>query len=70
MKTIEIKFELGDLVTHFTGITGMVTAIFHRSGRNSYEFSFLKDDSPSCIAVEEHEIHISPHGSLGFKRKE
>lgn len=68
MAMIETKFSIGDLVKHFTGIPGMVTAIFHRSGKNSYEFSFLHEDKPTCVNAEEYELYSTPCDSLGFKK--
>jgi hypothetical protein len=69
MPTIQTEFAIGALVTHFTGVIGMVTAIFHRSGKNTYEFSFLKDDTPTCITAEECELCMRDNDSLGFKKK-
>lgn len=69
MATIETKFSIGDSVTHFTGIPGMVIAIFHRGGENTYEFSFLKDDAPSCVNAQECELYPDSDHNMGFKRK-
>lgn len=69
MATIKVKFSIGDLVEHFTGTTGMITAIFHRSGKNSYEFSYFDGDKLSCVNMEECEICANSYNSLGFKRK-
>lgn len=69
MATIKTKFSIGDLVKHFTGVPGMVTAIFHRSGKNTYEMSYLDENKPAYAQVEECEIYISSCDSLGFKRK-
>ena len=70
MATIKTKFSEGETIEHFTGIRGMVTAIFHRSGKNSYEMSYLDDSKPTCTNVQECEISAcdNNHGNLGFKR--
>lgn len=68
MPTIKTKFAVGDLVKHFTGVPGMITAIFIRSGI-SYEMIFLQDDKPSCIDVEECELFADTENNMGFKRK-
>jgi hypothetical protein len=69
MSTIETKFSIGELVKHFTGVPGMITAIFHRSGKNSYEMSYLEGDKPTCVSVEEYEICTDSDYTMGFKRK-
>ena len=70
MTTIYSRFALGENVVHFTGTHGMITAIFHRAGRNSYEMSFCDNDGiPACRSVEECELDISKNGSLGFEKK-
>lgn len=69
MKMIETTYSIGDKVEHFTGIIGMITAIFHRSGRNSYEMSYSDDGKPCCVSVEECEISIWEKTSLGFNNK-
>ena len=66
MATIETKFSIGDLVKHFTGVSGMITAIFIRSGV-SYELCFCENDKPSCVCVEECEIFATNEHGLGFK---
>ena len=70
MKTIEVKFGIGDKVTHFTGVYGMVTAIFHRGGRNEYEMAYLNSDGdPEKILAAECELEVSNNGSIGFEKK-
>ena len=68
MVTIETKYSIGDKVEHFTGVLGMITAIFHRSGKNSYEMSYFDDGSLSYVAVEECEISVFKADCIGFKR--
>ena len=69
-KTITTRFGIGDNVRHFTSVQGKVTAIFHRGGRNAYEFSYLKDGSePVCCNCEECELEELPDGEamIGFR---
>lgn len=68
MGVIETKFSIGDEINHFTGVSGMVTAIFHRSGMNCYEMTFLDDGKPACINVHECEISTKEKSGLGFKK--
>lgn len=69
MASIDVEFSVGDLVIHFTGIPGMITAIYHRAGKNSYEMSYLQDDKPLCVNVDVCELHISSENGMGFKKK-
>jgi len=69
MATIEIKFECGDRVEHFTGICGMITAIFHRANKNSYEMVYLVDGKPTCVAVDECELSEVNQQGMGFTKK-
>ena len=71
-RTIKVKHGIGDDVRHFTGVNGKVTAIFHRGGRNSYEFSYLKDGTePTCCNCEECELEEVSDGDavVGFRNK-
>lgn len=70
MPTIETKFAVGGLVKHFTGVPGMVTAIFHRAGKNMYEFSFLHDDKPTCVNAEDCELFADTESNMGFRSKD
>lgn len=67
MATIETKFTVGDTVNHFTGVPGMITAVFYRGGESTYEMSFLHDDKPICINAQECELCIDSENSMGFK---
>lgn len=67
--TIEVKFAIGQDVEHFTGIRGKITAIFHRSGRNAYEMSYLKGDTLDNTSCEECELTALPsNGGVGFRK--
>ena len=67
MKIIETKFVVGDLVNHFTGVPGMITAVFHRGGDCTYEMTFLQDDKPTCINAQNCELCLASESSMGFK---
>ena len=69
MASINTKHGLGDRVRHFTGIHGMVTAVFIRSGGCAYEFSYLDKDTPTSVNVEECELSIQEDNPLGFRKE-
>lgn len=64
---IETKFSMGDKVTHFTGIEGMIVAIIHRD-KNTYEMSYCHDGELISRIVEECEISVRDNGTIGFKK--
>lgn len=65
---IETKYSMGDKVKHFTGIEGMIVAIFHR-GKNTYEMSYCHDGELMSRIVEECEISLTINGPIGFKKE-
>ena len=67
--TIEVKFAIGQDVEHFTGIRGMITAIIHRGGRNSYEISYLEGEKLTCVTCEECELSACSTGTIGFGKQ-
>ncbi len=69
MIQIEFRFEIGQKVVHFTGVHGTVTAMYHRSGRNSYEMSLCDSDGILITKnVEECELFAHDSSSLGFEK--
>jgi len=66
MARISIKYPCGTTVTHFTGVEGKVTAVTNRGKYNVYEMSYLKDDNPVSVVVEEFELEISEKTKVGF----
>lgn len=69
MATIETKFDVGDLVKHFTGVYGMITAIFYRGSESTYEMTFLHNDKPSCINAQNCELCLDVENNMGFGSK-
>ena len=61
---MDIK-KIGDKVTHFTGIEGMITAIFYRV-QNTYEFTYCNDGEIVSRVVEECEISLVKTDKVGF----
>jgi len=66
---IKMKYKVGDKVTHFTGINGMITKVFMDT--NNYWFVYLKDNGELCrIEVDECEIgEYTEDNKIGFRRK-
>jgi hypothetical protein len=70
MNQITVKYAIGESVTHFTGVRGMVTAIFIRDKHTAYELAFADENGlPKVVAVEECELTNNENGSLGFRKK-
>ena len=65
----KMKYKVGDKVTHFTGINGMITKVF--IDNNNYWFVYLKDNGELCrIEVDECEIDgYTEDNKMGFSRK-
>ena len=64
-----MKYKVGDRVTHFTGICGMITKVLMDT--NSYWFVYLKDDI-ELMRIEIDECEIDEHtedNKLGFCKK-
>ena len=60
-----MKYKVGDEVTHFTGINGMVTKVLHDT--NTYWFVYLKDNGElDRIDIEECEISLEENRKIGF----
>ncbi len=67
MATIQTtKFGVGDLVEAL-GISGIITAVFIRSGV-SYEFSYVKDGAPCSCSCEECELTLKSKNQIGFRK--
>ena len=64
-----MKYKVGDRVTHFTGICGMITKVLMDT--NSYWFVYLKDDI-ELMRIEIDGCEIDEHtedNKLGFCKK-
>ena len=65
---IESKFGISEKVTHFSGVKGMITAIFIRGDNRAYEFSYVESDGMLARAnMQECELAKPNGNSLGFK---
>lgn len=64
-----MKYKIGDKVTHFTGINGMITGVFLDT--NQYEFTYLDNNSDiKTIRLVECEIDgYMEDNNFGFNRK-
>jgi hypothetical protein len=62
------KFGIGDDVEHFTGIHGMVTAIFIRGNSRAYEMSYQSDGNPTSCTCEECELDKLKIKRIGFEK--
>lgn len=63
-----MKYKVGDKITHFTGIHGMITKVFIDT--SSYWFVYLKENG-ELVRVEIDECEIEGHtedNKIGFSK--
>jgi len=61
-----MKYKVGDKITHFTGINGMITKVLLDT--NTYWFVYVKDGGELCrIEIDECEIEgYTEENKIGF----
>ena len=70
MALINVEHNIGDKVTHFTGVEGMITAVRFTGLGVQYEMSYYSGSSdPACIHVNPCEIKSSGNNPFGFASK-
>jgi hypothetical protein len=66
---IDTHYDIGEDVVHFTGLGGRITAIHLRAGHACYEMTYMNDNGPASVNVEECEISKDAIAALGFVSK-